>query len=157
MLKLHYTTKDIVSNEVLRNTAQTLLMVGWTHDWRCLCYDWDYVIDTVLLPFVQEYRCFIKMTDAQRAGEVFVWLPGREITNEDETESVLSFSERKLENFSDPLSFDGSTYVPSDIKNSPNGTFDWSVLQLFLDNACTIITIQEYQDIIIALSPDPFI
>jgi len=151
MIKLNYTTEDIIKNELLRNTVQTLLMIGAKYD-DGFFFDWDYPLPYALFPYVDEYYCFIKMSEAQRNGDVFAGLPwGTTPIMIDWQEtwdvSALSFSLWKDPFFTTPVLLDWFYYIPSDIR----GWFNWEELQIFLDKKCEIITISQYQQIIIEL------
>jgi len=131
MIKLHYTKDDLV-NEALRTDVSTMIMLWATHENGCLCFDWDYDL-TNILPFVKEYRCFIKMPVLDWSGDVYPWL------------GEWQWIDWKLPNFDNPYELDWFVYIPSDIK----GDHFWGKeIQIFLDNNCSVLTVSEYIEIL---------
>lgn len=145
MIKLQYEQADLVSNSSLRDAVQMLFMLGADIQYKKLVYSNWYVPDIAIYPYITEYSCFIKMSLSDRQWEVYEWLTWRQTTLEDETTKTLTRSEWKLENFTDPYELDWFVYIPSDIKWKD---FSGEKLQIFIDNWCTILTTQEYIDLL---------
>lgn len=154
MIQLHYTAQDLFENKLLRETASIMMMLWAKHDWHCLIYHWDYEFPIKLIKYVVKYDCFIKMKENEWNGEVYDWLDGREFVNKDETVSVISFSEWKDENFTDPLEYDWYVYIPSDIKY---WWLNWKQLQVFIDKGCDIVSIEDYRKIMETIEENDFI
>lgn len=148
MLRLSYTQQDLMDNALLQSTVQTLIMIGATvSNWPKLSFEGDYKLDTRLLPFVDVYKCFIKMQKSDWQWEVYIWLEWRETIVswewEPEQTKVLTWSEWKSETFDEPMEDKAweFVYIPSDIRGEE---LSWESINIFVENWCALLNIPQY-------------
>lgn len=157
MIKLHYTQEDLISNSSLRDAVQMLIMLGADIEQKKLVYSNWYKPDISIYPYITEYSCFIKMPLSDREWEVYEWLPWRQVNIakdwEPEDIKTLTRSEWKKNDFMDQYEDWTYIYIPSDIYKKDPETwkhqhFSGQELQVFIDNLCTVITIEEYKQLL---------
>jgi len=145
MLKLRY-TKDNLTNETLRSSVATMIMLWAKHDGECLCFGLEYDISPII-DYVVSYNCMIQMSQSDREWEVYEWISGREVNVLDEKwdptwdVSVLSFEEWKPMHYDTPLLHEWYYYVPSDMMNRDDA-------KVMLNNWCKIVNISDYLEML---------
>ena len=134
MIKLQYTLFDLQNDATLKNAVDELVGL-WANveEEGNLTYGGEYHPVTWIYQYIIMYKCMIKMTDAQWAGQVFAWL------------GTGTFTDNLAENYTQPYSADGYTYAACDM----TGRFYTGLeLQIFVQNGCELMLISDYLNIL---------